>query len=352
MSRSSRPKGPISVRMGGDAVSFLTSKRQIAILCILAIVLLLAVIISIGFGTKYVNPWEVTQAIFGQGNKLDVVVVQKLRLPRVIVGALVGACLAMSGAITQGLIRNPLASPDVMGVTSGASVATTAIITLIPSASVFWLPPAAFVGAALTTLLIYVLSWKKGVNPLMLVLIGVGIGAVASAISTMLLVTGPTDVAQKAFNWLLGSVYGSSWKHVNMMLPWFIALGVLSLIFARRINMLQLGDDLAAGAGSRVERDRTILLFMAVGLAGAGISVGGAIGFVALLAPHIARKLIGSSYGSLLPASALCGAIIVVVADVLARNLFTPLDIPVGVFTSAVGAPFFIFLLWKSRSST
>ncbi|MGN7357556.1 FecCD family ABC transporter permease [Paenibacillus sp. SAF-054] len=351
MSRSNHSKKPIAVRIKGSQISFLTSKRQVTVLTGLALLLLLAVVVSVGFGTKYVNPWAVVQAIFGQGDALDVVVVQKLRLPRVLVGAMVGACLAMSGAITQGLIRNPLASPDVMGVTSGASLAATAIITLIPSASVFWLPPAAFIGAALTTLLIYVLSWKKGVNPLMLVLVGVGIGSVASSLSTMLLVTGPTDVAQKAFNWLLGSVYGSSWKHVNMIVPWFVILGVLSLAFARRINMLQLGDDLAAGAGSSVERDRTILIFTAVGLAGAGISVGGAIGFVALLSPHIARKLIGSSYGSLLPASGLCGAFIVVLADVLARNLFTPLDIPVGVFTSAVGAPFFIYLLWRSRSS-
>lgn len=351
MSRSDKSKEPIAIRMKGSRISFLTSRKQIAVLTGLALLLLLAIIVSIGFGTKYVNPWAVVQGIFGQGNALDVVVVQKLRLPRVLVGAMVGACLAMSGAITQGLIRNPLASPDVMGVTSGASLAATAIITLIPSASIFWLPPAAFVGATLTTLLIYFLSWKKGVNPLILVLVGVGIGAVASSLSTMLLVTGPTDVAQKAFNWLLGSVYGSSWKHVNMLLPWFLVLGLLSLALSRRINMLQLGDDLAAGAGSSVERDRTMLIFIAVGLAGAGISVGGAIGFVALLSPHIARKLIGSSYGSLLPASALCGALIVVLADLLARNLVPPLDIPVGVFTSAVGAPFFIYLLWRSRSS-
>ncbi|GAB6990449.1 FecCD family ABC transporter permease [Paenibacillus pini] len=350
MSRSSKSQSSISVRWGTNA-SFLTSRRQIVILALLSALVLLSIIVSIGFGTKYVNPWNVIRALFHQGNALDVVVVQKLRLPRTLVGAMVGACLAISGAITQGLIRNPLASPDVMGVTGGASVATTAVITLIPSASVFWLPPAAFIGATLTTVLIYILSRKNGVNPLMLVLIGVGIGSVSTSLSTMLLVTGPSDVAQKAFDWLLGSVYGTSWKHVNMILPWFIILTGLSLVFARRINMLQLGDDLAAGAGSAVEKDRTILLFTAVGLAGAGISVGGAIGFVALLAPHIARKLVGPSYGSLIPASALVGAFIVVTADVLARTLFDPLDIPVGVFTSAIGAPFFIFLLWKSRSA-
>ncbi len=189
MSRSDKSKEPIAIRMRGSRISFLTSRKQITVLTSLAVLLLLAVIVSIGFGTKYVNPWAVVQGIFGQGNALDVVVVQKLRLPRVLVGAMVGACLAMSGAITQGLIRNPLASPDVMGVTSGASLAATAIITLVPSASIFWLPPAAFIGATLTTLLIYFLSWKKGVNPLMLVLVGVGIGAVASSLSTMLLVT-------------------------------------------------------------------------------------------------------------------------------------------------------------------
>ncbi|CAM2812288.1 iron ABC transporter permease [Paenibacillus sediminis] len=339
----------IPVRLYKGSISFLTTKQQLIILTALLLAVLLAIIISTGIGTNLISPWNVIKAIFGQGSSLDVITVQKLRLPRIISGAFVGACLAASGAIMQGLIRNPLASPDIMGVTGGASVVAVAIITLIPTASVFWIPPAAFVGAAVTTALIYLLSWKNGVKPLMLVLIGVGISSATSAVSMMLLVTGPTEVAQKAFDWLLGSVYGSSWKHVMMIVPWFIVLFIASFIFTRRINMLQLGDDVAASAGSHVEKDRVMLIIIAVALAGASISIGGAIGFVALLAPHMARKLIGGSFGSLLPASACCGAFIVVAADLCARTWFAPLDVPVGVFTSAIGAPFFIYLLWRSR---
>ncbi|MFH5186925.1 FecCD family ABC transporter permease [Paenibacillus sp. TAB 01] len=332
--------------------SFLVHKKTVVISLILFLVCLAAAIVSTGLGDMYISPLEVIRSLFGRGAEEHMMVVQKLRVPRILVALLVGGSLAASGAILQGMIRNPLASPDMIGVTGGASVAAVTFLTFwTGQASIRWLPVAAMAGAVVVSSILYILAWKKGVTPIRLILIGIGMSALTSAATTMMILFSPKNDAGQAYLWLTGSVYASNWENVLAILPWSLVLIPLAFVMARHINIGQLGDDIAASAGSAVEANRLLLLLISVALAGAAVSVAGGIGFIGLIAPHMARKLVGSSFGSVLPVSVLLGAVIVLLADLAGRTLFLPLDVPVGVFTSAVGAPFFIYLLYTKRNS-
>lgn len=316
----------------------------------LSLACLVVILLNLMLGDQWISIGEVIQAIRGVGNPDTVLIVQTLRLPRLIVAMLVGAALAVSGAILQGVVRNPLAAPDVIGITGGASVGAVAFITWMPdTASIHMLPFAAITGAVLAAMLIYLLAWKKGVNPLRLVLVGVGISSLLSAFTSFMLVFSPAYSASSAYIWLTGTVYGSSWLHVWALLPWLVVCSILVFVLIRSMNIQLLSDDTATGLGSRIQRNRLLLVAVSVCLAGAAVAVGGVIGFVGLLAPHAARRLVGPLYSRLIPVSALFGGMIVGLADLVARTAFLPFDIPVGVFTSGIGAPFFIYLLFRSR---
>ncbi|MBB3111707.1 iron complex transport system permease protein [Paenibacillus phyllosphaerae] len=303
-------------------------------------------------GEQRIAPLAVWQALMGQGNSEHVLIVRTFRAPRLVIGLLVGASLAVSGAILQSVIRNPLAAPDVIGITGGASVAAVAFITFIPSAvSLAFLPLFAIFGAFGAALLIYALAWKKGVHTARLVLIGIGIASLLSGVTTFMLVFSPSYTAASSYTWLTGSIYGSTWQHVGVLLPWTVVIAAGIATMMRRMSVQLLGDELAAGLGSSVECDRFLLLMLSVALAGSAVAIGGVIGFVGFIAPHAARRLVGPVVNRLIPLSALIGGCMVALADLLARTLFMPLDIPVGVFTSAIGAPFFIYLLYRTRNN-
>lgn len=330
--------------------AFTGPKRGWLIPCGLLLLCLAAAIVSLGLGEMRIAPLDVIRAVLGAGADESEMVVQKLRLPRVIVAMLVGASLAASGAILQTMFRNPLSSPDILGVTGGASVAAVFFLTYMAGdISIRLLPPVAMLGAAVVSLLLYALAWKGGIAPVRFILVGVGLASLMSAGTTMMIVFSPKNDAGQAYLWLTGSVYGANWENVLTLLPWTALFLPLAAAFARHVDIQQLGDDIATGAGSSVQRDRLILLLLSVGLAGSAVSVGGGIGFVGLLAPHMARKLVGVGFGRLLPVAALLGAIIVMLADLAGRTLFLPYDVPVGVFTSGIGAPFFIYLLYARR---
>jgi iron complex transport system permease protein len=340
----------VSFRSEKVPVSFLVDKNTLFLTLVFAILMFLVLVISIGMGTLKIHPIDVLKVLIGMGTERDALFIEKFRLPRALTALLVGASLAVAGAILQGLIQNPLASPDVIGITGGASAAAVAFIVLFESVSITWLPVAAFLGATLITFLIYGLAWKKGVTPLRFVLIGVGIDAAMHALTTLLLVISPTQHAAKAKIWLTGSVYGTNWDDVSTLFIWMLVLFPFTFVYARTINVQQLGDEIATGVGSPVQRHRFFLLLISAGLAGAAIAIGGAMTFVGLLAPHIARKLVGPSFGGLLPITALIGALMVMLADLIARTAFLPLDLPAGIFTSLIGAPFFMYLLYKNRN--
>lgn len=339
----------------GKSISFLVDKKAIIISLILLAVSVAVFLVSAGRGEMYISPLEVAKTLFGNGSDMNEIVIYTFRLPRIFVALFAGMSLAVAGAILQGMIRNPLASPDVLGITGGAAAAVVTFLTLFSdenhslTISIHWLPFAAFLGATVTAILVYVLSWKNGIAPLRLVLIGVGISALMQACTTLLMITGPIYRASQSNVWITGSVYGASWKHVTLLAPWALVLLTISFLSARKMNIQELGDELAIGAGVSLQKQRFFLLLLSTALTGGAVAFAGGIGFVGLMAPHMARRLVGSSFGALLPASALLGAILVMAADLAGRTLFAPMEVPAGVFTAAVGAPYFIYLLYKKR---
>jgi iron complex transport system permease protein len=308
-------------------------------------------VISVGQGEYPVPPLDVLKTILGleTQNPDYYFIVNTLRLPRTLVAYLVGVGLGISGTILQGITRNPLADPGIIGINAGASLAAVTLIVLLPSVPLFVLPLSAFGGALAVALLIYWLAWNHGSSPIRLILIGVGLAAIAGALTTLMITFGEINTVSQALVWLAGSVYGRSWEHVVSLLPWLIVLVPLAFVLAQQLNMLNLGDDVARGLGSRVEWQRGLLLLTSVALAGASVATAGTIGFIGLIAPHLGRQLVGPTHEGLIPTAAMMGGMIVVVADLLGRTLFAPIEIPCGVITAAVGAPYFLYLLVRNR---
>ncbi|MYL45206.1 iron chelate uptake ABC transporter family permease subunit [Virgibacillus halodenitrificans] len=348
-------KKNVSFRLG--KLSFLINKRSFITIVGLTLLIILLMIVSLGIGQMKISPIHVVKAIFSASTDMENLVVQSFRMPRILLSILAGAALAMSGAILQGIIRNPLASPDIIGITGGASFTTVAFLALYSdrsntlTLSIHWLPLASFIGAVVIGFLVYFLAWKNGgIAPIRLVLIGVGVSAAVQALTTMMMLLGPIFTASRANIWITGSVNGTNWTEVATLAPWILFLTFILFVYSRRLNMHDLGEELVTNAGGFVQKDRFILLLLSTALAGGAVAFAGGVGFVGLMAPHMARRLVGSSYGVLLPVSALLGGTIVLVADLIARTAFAPLEVPVGVFTSAIGAPYFIYLLFKSRN--
>lgn len=338
-------------------LSFLLDKKAVLVILFASLGTLGLMILSMGMGDQNIHPIHVVKAAFGHGSETENLIVQSFRLPRILIAVLVGASLAAAGAILQGIIRNPLASPDIIGITGGAGAAVVTFLSIYTNpvnnslvVSANWLPFTAFIGATLAALIVYLLAWKNGVSPLTLVLIGIGFSAAMQGVITLMMIYGPLIMLTQANLWLAGSVYGSKWEDVVILLPWTCFFLTLAFVMARHLNVQELGDDLATGVGSAVQKQRLILLFICTALAGGAVAFAGGIGFVGLMAPHIARKLVGPSFGGLLPLSALIGGMIVLVADLIGRTAFSPVEVPTGVFTAAIGAPFFIYLLYKNRN--
>ncbi|MEW5321600.1 iron ABC transporter permease [Geobacillus thermoleovorans] len=346
----------ITVRMGKH-VSFFYDKKAVAVLAALIAAAVLLFLISIGSGEMRMSPLEAAAALLGYGEEIHQTVIVTFRLPRVLVAWMAGMALAVAGAVLQGMVRNPLASPDVLGITGGAAASVVAFLALFSdennslTVSIHWLPLAAFLGATAAAWFVYMLAWKNGLAPLRLVLVGIGVSALMQALTTLLMITGPIYRASQANVWITGSVYGASWKHVSLMAPWVIGLLLLAILAARHVNVQELGDELAMGLGGAVERQRLGLVLLSTALTGGAVAFAGGIGFVGLMAPHMARRLVGSAFGALLPTAALLGGVLVMGADLAGRLLLAPTEIPAGVFTAAIGAPYFIYLLYQNRKA-
>ncbi|RSL30389.1 iron ABC transporter permease [Salibacterium salarium] len=342
-------KPMFTIRKG--PVSFQIEKHTVRVLVLLFLMTLGALALGPSLGNKLIHPFEVIQTVVGTGAGGNEFIVMNSRLPRTLVSLLVGAALGVSGVLLQGVVRNPLAAPDIIGVTGGASVAAVAFLTYAPeSVGIGWLPAAAVVGALFISILIYSLAWKRGVTPIRLVLIGIGVAAVMSALTTFMIVVSSSVTASEAYLWLTGSVYGASWEDVYIMLPVVLLLTPAACLFSKSLNVQQFGDDTASGLGVRMQRTRFIVLGISVVAAGAAVAVVGAVGFVGLIAPHIARALVGKTFGGLIASSAFIGGLLLFGADLTARTIFYPVDVPAGVFTAAVGAPFFLYLLYRNRN--
>ncbi|MFB5760043.1 FecCD family ABC transporter permease [Paenibacillus medicaginis] len=275
-------------------------------------------------------------------------IVHEVRLPRVLVAIWAGCGLAVAGAILQSLLRNHLSSPDVIGITQGASFAAVATIFLLPGAPWAVLPAAAFTGAILSFLILVLMSRKLTLAPATLALVGVAMGAVFQAGIQYFMVTYPANV-NMALLWMSGSLWGRGWDQVHITAPVITILFVVAMGNARKLNILQVGDAISQSLGLLVRRERLWLLLLSVAMAGVAVSAVGAIGFIGLLAPHMARALVGSQNQWRLPMAAVIGANLLLLGDLLGRVLVIPREIPVGIITAVIGAPYFIYLLGRER---
>jgi iron complex transport system permease protein len=332
-------------------VSVNSDRRVLKVLLILTSITCVAMIFSVGYGEYQISPLDVIKTLLGlpTANSDYAFIINTLRLPRTIVAFLVGVGLAIAGTITQGITRNPLAAPEIIGVNAGAALAAVSLIVLLPNAPVSLLPFAAFAGALTVALLIYCLAWQEGSSPIRLILVGIGFDLIAGALTDIMITFGEIDTVSQALVWLAGSVYGRTWSQVLALIPWIGIFGLVALILARELNILNLGDEIAYSLGSRVEWQRGLLLLTSVALAGASIATAGAVSFVGLMAPHLGRQLVGASHEELLPVAAVIGGMLVVIADLLGRVMFAPLELPCGIITAAIGAPYFVYLLVKNR---
>ncbi|MDQ0338782.1 iron complex transport system permease protein [Caldalkalibacillus uzonensis] len=332
------------------------NKKPLLVMGILSGLILLSLFISLNTGVSRIAPLDVIKTLAGSGTEKEQLVLLDFRLPRLVIALLIGAGLAVSGAILQGVSQNGLADPGILGINAGAGLAVVLYIFFFQGSasslsllSIFVMPFFALLGALLAALLIYVLAWKKGMAPVRLILVGIGVNAAFSAALIIFqLRMNPHDFMQAAV-WLAGSIWGASWKFVVAVLPWILLLIPLSLYKARYLNVLNLGDQVATGLGAAVEKERGMLLFLAVALAGSCVAVGGGIAFLGLVAPHLARRLVGPKHQVLIPASALMGALLLLTADTIGRYLLAPSELPVGLVVSALGAPYFIYLLMKTN---
>lgn len=315
---------------------------------------------SVATGFISISPADVVEVLLGGGKDQHRLVVLQFRLPRALVGLMVGAGLAAAGLVLQGVARNGLAEPGIIGINAGAGF--TVILLLyamnqgdtvrgLASAPPLLLPIAAFVGAASAAFLVFALASKKGsVTPVRLLLVGIAANAAIGAATLVVSMRIDRRLYNFAISWLAGTVSGVGWEEVLAPLPWLLALTPVIVANARVLDVMALGDATATGLGVNVERRRVLLIAAATGISAASVAVAGGIAFVGLLGPHIARRLLGHRHAVAIPAAMLCGAILVAGGDLLARILFEPIELPVGIVVSAMGAPYFLFLLTRLRN--
>ncbi|WGX77018.1 iron ABC transporter permease [Paraclostridium bifermentans] len=320
------------------------NKRYLTIGLSLVLLLILLVLLTT-IGSVNLSFTEIINALINNDNKMVTTIVYKMRLPRNILAALVGANLAVSGVLLQSVMKNPLADPGITGVSSGASVAAIFILLLLPQYTGI-LPIAAFIGGAIACILVFLMAYKNGLKPGRIVLAGVAIntilGGVISYLSTMY-----SDRIQSAMLWLNGSLATKTWADVEMLFIYSVVGLVVSLFLIRSANVLQLGDDAATNLGFNVNLTRLLISGVAVFLAATSTAVVGIISFVGLIVPHIARMIMGSDHKFTIPFSMILGSIVLLVADTLGRTIGGAVEIPVGVIMSIVGGPFFLYLLRK-----
>lgn len=310
-------------------------------LLILAALVALSFGAALMFGASFKSPAAIWEGLATRD--FDV---WQYRLPRAILALLVGAALALSGTIIQGIVHNPLASPDILSINHGASLAAVLALMMLPGAPVWALPAAACAGAGLAFAVLMLVTGRSA-GPLQTALIGVALSALYAAITDYLMLSHPMEV-NTAMLWLTGSLWGRSWSFVQVGAPFLLVLLPLALLYSKSFDLLTLGDAKSITLGVNVQRDRVLLLGLAVMLAAVAVAIAGPIAFLGLVAPHLARRLVGGRHLVLLPASILTGALILQISDIAVRSIKPPLELPAGIFTALIGAPYFFYLLRRS----
>lgn len=319
--------------------------KKTTILAMGVIILAILLIILSTIGSVNLGLDEIFSALINNDNKMVTTIVYKMRLPRNILAALVGANLAVAGLLLQSVMKNSLADPGITGVSTGASVAAIIILLLSPSYTKM-LPIFAFIGGAIACTTVYIMAWKNGLQPNRIVLAGVAVNTILGGIITFIS-TMYSERIQSAMLWLNGSLATKTWADVNMLIVYSILGLIMALFLIRSANVLQLGDDAARNLGFNVNLTRLAISSVAVFLAATSTAVVGVISFVGLIVPHIGRMLMGSDHKYTIPFSIIFGAIVLLVADTIGRTIGGAIEIPVGVIMSIVGGPFFLYLLRK-----
>lgn len=318
--------------------------RAIGALAVAASLLAFSLVFGCAVGAVHVPLGDVLDALRNRSDPVTRQIVWQIRFPRALVAALVGANLGIAGVLLQGITRNPLGDPHILGFSAGAGVAAVGLLRLAPNVPLVLVPTAAFVGALGSAALVYALAWRGGISPVRFALAGVAVAALFTALSTALIATSKL-FTQAALAFLAGGLYQRGWEHVHQVWPYTLVGGVIAIVVADSLNVLALGDDVARGLGMRVERTRALMAALAALLTGAAVAVAGLVAFVGLVVPHIARLLVGSNQRVVLPLSALLGALLLVISDSVARMVVAPGEIPVGIVTAIVGAPVLLVLI-------
>lgn len=328
-------------------------KATIWILSLL-ILLIAGAILSLNMGKVSLNPFEVFQVLLGQGPEEHNLVVYKFRLPRIVLAILVGFGMALAGAVMQALLRNDLADPGMLGISSGSGLMVLLIISTVSiqgTAITLLLPSMAFLGGLVAAALIYVLAYRKRrmISSTRLVLTGVAINMGFSALSLFLTLKLDDQKYEFAQRWQAGYLWGDKWSYISLLAPWVLLLFAYILSNFRTLNVLVLGNEISIGLGVAVKKKFLRLAIAAVGIASGCVALGGSIFFIGLISPHVARKLVGHDYKVLLPTSALIGALLLLVADTIARTVSFKSDIPAGIIVTMLSVPYFLYLLMRSK---
>lgn len=346
-----------SVQLASQARWRLASRTLVGVLSVA--LLFAGIVYSLGSGSVGIPSNDVIAALRDRESvaRMTGIIVHEVRLPRVLIGALVGMNLGVAGTLLQGVVRSPLADPYILGVSAGGGLAAAASSLLIPDFPPRAVPLAAFVGALVGALVVYAIAWDgTGVTTTRLALAGVALTTMLGAFTTTIVVMTVEVGAQTVFQWLVGGLYTAGWTQYHLIVPYSAVGFLLAMLLAGRANILALGDDVAQGLGLRVEQTRFLMSAVAAVLAGSSVAVAGLVAFVGLLVPNIARRLVGSDFRFLIPTSMLLGSALMVWADAAARVIFPTLlgnaniEIPVGIVTAVVGGPLFLWLVRARRT--
>ena len=296
-------------------------------------------VLSIRYGTYTLSFDEISQA-FHPDDK-NYFTLMEYRLPRALLAIIIG------GVLVQSVVRNPLASPDILGINNAAGLVAVTVLIFLPNLAFYWLPIFAFIGGVLSFILLWMIC-AFNFRPIKMAIIGVALSALWAAISHYLMLTNPVEI-NTAMLWLTGSLWGRSWAYVNVVLPWLLVLLPLPFIFCRDLDTLGLGENKAATLGVSVNKTQILVLVLAVALSTTAVAICGPIAFLGLVAPHLARKLVGGRHRTLLPAAMLIGTLLLQISDILARVIDPPTELPAGILTAIIGAPYFFYLLMRTK---
>ena len=301
--------------------------------------------LSIRLGT-YTLSFEEIWAAFKPDDK-NYFTLMEYRLPRAVLAILLGGALAISGVLVQSVVRNPLASPDILGINNAAGLIAVSVLMFLPNLAFYWMPIFAFLGGVLSFVILWIVC---GFNfrPIKMAIIGVALSALWAAISHYLMLTNPVEI-NTAMLWLTGSLWGRSWSYLNVVLPWLVILLPLPFIFCRDLDTLGLGENKASTLGVTVNKVQISVLVLAVALSTTAVAICGPIAFLGLVAPHLARRLVGGRHRTLLPAALIIGALLLQLSDILARVIDPPTELPAGILTAIIGAPYFFYLLMRTK---